>query len=1096
MILGLIILIALAIVFYAQSSQTKKTETQIARNLALEPEKLNVYLAACLEESARERVLQVAYQGGLLNRTGRDTVQYYNESYLFHCRHEPGHGCVNELISRNVIENDLNTYIQRDVTDCINLTSYRDLDYNVQDATPVVDVSIGVNQVFVNMDYRIRLAKDDFSITSEHQLVIVDSDLGYMHDLGVQILKAENEQGFFDQDEWMRYNGDTLIEKYRPYPHTIYRISKINYESDEHLVYRFAIEGFDTAEYRGNPDFILADVLYDYCITPDKNCHSNVADVGACTSPLVDGKMNKTAKQCPGTSDILLSAGKSIPRALRYEAYCNPDGTCDDCGDLLHGESRCVYDGPAGDGYDYVGSRHYKETCINGVVLSEPCRDYREELCTEDPIEMTAMCRVNRWEDCILQTDRISCENTTIRDCSWSDELLGQMETYGIKRDQNLCHPQVPPGLKHWRPQDNKVCEMASEWRECDGFECPSQMNERVNLNCMFQADCGVARNVADEVTFAGLMTTNTNEVNREGIGYFPPGYMTRYDASLQLGFSTLRPEVTNAIYESYEEGKFERILERIEEFADEASGWDECTFCDCDWGIPHDCEYDKLSVFGTICSPWQAPGGGDNCFLCEADFSKPCTEYLCKSLGQGCTFREENGVGYCDGISSTDEQGPTMEFGGILTPEMTSMPTVNLLGVETIFLCKGADCNDDIGIPPSDGVEPYSELEVMINLSEPASCKSFPVNVFEYEDIPQIFPTKTSHAFNTTYVWKETAKSKIQLWDYLTTLTGFGLMYALTDIDRVRLQVEETVTKVVSLMSDLGQDPTPVLDFYQNFMANIYFPLRDFLDEYEDQMFATLFDLQNDHYTSYIKCIDANGNTQIEDLAIMYAVGKDSSPPVIVGQEPTNLSYIKAKEKIKLWFDEPVECRWDYAPAPFFGLQHKLDCPRSVFDLREQGYSCNGTIELIDDKEIIYVTCLDQPRLEEEYEVIFYASTSIVPLGIPSSGYISIRDSPSELAVLNSKIMKKDPTRPVGFYVPNNFKFTMMLDREMLCRYDTDPEKSFNEMASPFTDCHLNNCTTEMNVATDAIYHIRCINKLADVTRNENNYELWYQLK
>jgi len=41
-----------------------------------------------------------------------------------------------------------------------------------------------------------------------------------------------------------------------------------------------------------------------------------------------------------------------------------------------------------------------------------------------------------------------------------------------------------------------------------------------------------------------------------------------------------------------------------------------------------------KIVTFN--CMPWQAPSGGDNCQVCNDD-KLPCSEYRCKSLGQGC---------------------------------------------------------------------------------------------------------------------------------------------------------------------------------------------------------------------------------------------------------------------------------------------------------------------------------------------------------------------------------------------------------------------------------------------------------------------------
>ncbi len=65
------------------------------------------------------------------------------------------------------------------------------------------------------------------------------------------------------------------------------------------------------------------------------------------------------------------------------------DYVCRDlnCRDKLkirtNGESWCVYDGKVGNGNDVVGSRHFRELCVNGEIQTEPCADYRKEICVE-----------------------------------------------------------------------------------------------------------------------------------------------------------------------------------------------------------------------------------------------------------------------------------------------------------------------------------------------------------------------------------------------------------------------------------------------------------------------------------------------------------------------------------------------------------------------------------------------------------------------------------------------------------------------------------------------------------------------------------------
>jgi len=56
---------------------------------------------------------------------------------------------------------------------------------------------------------------------------------------------------------------------------------------------------------------------------------------------------------------------------------------------------------------DTVGSRHWKYKCVDGEVVSDPCADYRNEICQEETSgegENTfsvATCKVNSWGECL-----------------------------------------------------------------------------------------------------------------------------------------------------------------------------------------------------------------------------------------------------------------------------------------------------------------------------------------------------------------------------------------------------------------------------------------------------------------------------------------------------------------------------------------------------------------------------------------------------------------------------------------------------------------------------------------------------------------------
>ena len=99
-----------------------------------------------------------------------------------------------------------------------------------------------------------------------------------------------------------------------------------------------------------------------------------------------------------------------------------------------HGETWCASQQGTND--NLPGSRYFRMVCYNGDVSVEPCADFRQETCIESDIEgfSTAACRVNKWRDCVAQTNKKDCENKDRRDCKWVDG----------------CVPDAAPGFDFW----------------------------------------------------------------------------------------------------------------------------------------------------------------------------------------------------------------------------------------------------------------------------------------------------------------------------------------------------------------------------------------------------------------------------------------------------------------------------------------------------------------------------------------------------------------------------------------------------------------------------------------------------------------------
>ncbi len=135
-------------------------------------------------------------------------------------------------------------------------------------------------------------------------------------------------------------------------------------------------------------------------------------------------------------------------------------GNADELGGVTerkHGESWCSTENIEG-----VGGRYFRQICNNGEVIQEACADFKQEECIQDNVELAggieftqAACRVNRWRDCLEQTEIEDCENTNLRDCRWMDDQWtnpGSTTIDGkiIKYDGGFCLPSNPPGLEFW----------------------------------------------------------------------------------------------------------------------------------------------------------------------------------------------------------------------------------------------------------------------------------------------------------------------------------------------------------------------------------------------------------------------------------------------------------------------------------------------------------------------------------------------------------------------------------------------------------------------------------------------------------------------
>ncbi|MEK6886205.1 MAG: hypothetical protein AABW88_00050, partial [Nanoarchaeota archaeon] len=154
-------------------------------------------------------------------------------------------------------------------------------------------------------------------------------------------------------------------------------------------------------------------------------------------------------------------------------------------------------------------------------------------------------------------------------------------------------------------------------------------------------------------------------------------------------------------------------------------------------------------------CEPWQAPTGGKSCEQCNKQGALPCSEYQCRSLGQGCKLvnpgtNDEN----CVWVNPKDVNPPIIKtwIDALLenykyTPDNTISPPDRGVFIEnskTIDKC----------------VEAFTPLTFGITLDEPGKCKIDYLNRQNFSNMQYWFGGTQLVKYNHTQIMSLPGKS------------------------------------------------------------------------------------------------------------------------------------------------------------------------------------------------------------------------------------------------------------------------------------------------------------------------------------------------
>ncbi len=131
--------------------------------------------------------------------------------------------------------------------------------------------------------------------------------------------------------------------------------------------------------------------------------------------------------------------------------------------------------------------------------------------------------------------------------------------------------------------------------------------------------------------------------------------------------------------------------------------------------------------------------------------------------------------------------------------------------------------------------------------------------------------------------------------------------------------------------------------------------------------------EIKNDGtYNLYVRCKDANGNTNDDLFVFSFCVekGPDVTPPKIESTSIKNnmpIQYEKNQTKLAVYVNEPADCSWSRVNQDYDSMENSMSCSQHIWEMNNQMlYKCEDTLTGIQDKKEndYYFRCKDQPWL------------------------------------------------------------------------------------------------------------------------------------
>lgn len=707
--------------------------------------------------------------------------------------------------------------------------------------------------------------------------------------------------------------------------------------------------------------------------------------------------------------------GSRCEKINEKEIVCKELSCVDEKGKKRNnGESWCVYDSYIGEGKDTVGSRHWKNICIDGKIKVEACADYRGQVCAESEISeneksfSVAYCIINQAMKCI---DYNKNSTTLEKNCKENNQCDFRKINIDGGFKFNICTPKYPRGFdlsyETGKETAEQLCGMANQkcvvvyekkidggWKCIFNCDCETKkFTQQMNDFCISLGDCG------SYINYLGKGTNNVEVKNAPKISWENYSVYARPVKNQSVSF----PNFTKTLEEIglLVAGQF--VLEESEiskglEILGHVTGGLGTVITGAIWlgGISNVVTFTGTGVglgttSGLIGAGWVSPGvasigaaagaisigmvAGTLISMAFGLQGDAAMVMAVAGLGAGIALAVltwgQGGIAACIGPQVV----ACLIILGILIILATILKIIGIGDTKEVvvkFNClpwQPPFGGDDCAKCDDNPFKPCSEYR----------CESLGLEC-KFLNQEKEFPTCAKVSTD------DRIAPKIS---YLDISGGYEFTKIDDDKSTIRTSEQECVPEFTPIIFKLKTDKFSQCKFdysdkenYEN--TEEFFLEKNSFTQNHTSVFMmpslqslSVYNLTGDiierfgNMNIYVRCVDTYGNANLKPYVINLCIksGEDLTPAYITTSSPKNNAITKknlTEIPLTIYLNEPAECRINSGNLNYFDMQEKLECKTGITEYENLGWPCSTILKLNKPENKFYIKCRDQPWLGE----------------------------------------------------------------------------------------------------------------------------------